>query len=243
MIYQKSKLNGLKISDVIAKAKEIEAYLRRDLPVLVKFNVSEELINELHSLIVAADNNQTDEVAVNKKVVATTAKNNAKNALVNKLEDTGMLLFCYFKGNANKQRLFALKNLSRLTEAQLTNTALNFINLLNDNPDTLKAANISAEFMNNLTVAYNSFVEAMATCVQTKRDRKESTINGNQLLNELMQQIGYLRQIAKHCWSQQSDSRYTDYLLFRRSKSTASPPETAAQPETASTTTNDKNVA
>jgi len=245
-----AKTLNSKKAEVIAKGKEVEANLRRDLPELEKYNVSETDIDDFKSLVDAADNSQTDEIAVNKQVVATAAKNDAKDALCSELKGIGMILLSYFKGNSDEQRLFALKDLSRMSDAKMANAALSYINLLNENPDTLKAANIGKANMDSLSAAYNAYVANKATAVQAKRERKEATIAGSKSLTDLVQHMTYLCQIAKHCWAQQGDSRYNDYVLYRQSKSTASPPApatqptaTTSQPETPNTAATEKGAA
>jgi len=237
------QISGMKKAAVIAKAKEVMAYLLRDLNVLGKYNITQAVITQLGNLIEIATNNQVDELAVNNKVVATSTKNNARKALVNMLHDTANIFTVYFNGNTVEQRKYKLKNLSRISNAQLTLSANSFIALLNANPDALKSANISKDFMTELSAKLEDFVTCQANCTDAKRERKESTNAGNQALSNLIQYMAPLCKVAKNYWLQKSDSRYKDYILYSKPKSTASPPVSNAQLSTTPVVAPEKSTA
>jgi len=238
------QIGGMKKAAVIARAKEVMAYLLRDLNVLGKYNITEAVITQLGNLIGIATNNQVDELAVNKKVVATSTKDIARKALVNALQDTANIFAVYFNGNAVEQRKYNLKAPGSMSNAQLALSADSYIKLLNANPETLKAANISSDFMNGLSAKLADFVTSQANCTQAKRNRKEATNASNQALSDLVQYMAPLCKVAKNYWLQQSDSRYKDYVLYGKSKSTASPPVTnSTQPATTPAVSTEKTTA
>jgi len=243
MFNKNDQITGYKKADVVAKANEVKSNLLRDADELKKQNVTPDDINKLGTLAEAAGNSHTDEIALAKQVFATTTKNNAKNALIDGLEETQNMLTGYFKGNTDELQLYKLTNLSGMSDAQLTISAGNFINLLNANPDMLKAANIDSAFMDDLSAKLTAFVTSQSNCVEAKRERKEAAITGSQAFTDLIQHMGTLCLVAKNYWLQKSDNRYTDYVLHRSSKSAASPPAPVTPPATTPASATDNSAA